>query len=253
MKTSRRCFTLIELLVVIAIIAILAAMLLPALQSARERARASTCQSNLKQLGVYAALYADQNNDQLMDSTKGGGGVIAYTPYIKNYYIVAALGHLYRMYNPGMPDGLPEDWVKKTKRPEFMYCSTMEADTEWQNNGNGLRYNWNGGTALGSYIQSTYCMYDFYQLKTFMTSQKNKAHLTDETIARADNSGKLGTLAKVNGVLFWEGQGNIPILINRHNKKSCIATFYDGSVRSGDRDEAIVTGPDVQNVFQWFK
>ncbi len=58
-----RLFTLIELLVVIAIIAILAAMLLPALNAAREKARAASCQNNFKTIGLAAMQYSDDFDD----------------------------------------------------------------------------------------------------------------------------------------------------------------------------------------------
>lgn len=94
-KGARRAFTLIELLVVLAVIAILAAILLPAVSGVRERGNLAQCASNLRQLQAASMLYANEQNIYLpytINAGDSGGSVTGRTYWYNNPVFLEYLG-----------------------------------------------------------------------------------------------------------------------------------------------------------------
>ncbi len=79
---KKSCFTLIELLVVVAIIAVLVAILLPALNTAREKAKLITCSSKMRQIGLASHYYRQDNNGMFVSVT---AGMLGQSDWVNNY------------------------------------------------------------------------------------------------------------------------------------------------------------------------
>ena len=149
-RTVRQGFTLIELLVVIAIIAILAALLLPALAKAKERAKRIMCVSNLKQWAIGFQLYAGDFNDSMPQGWYDPNGMwmVAFQPFIPGAQVGGTI--CYCPTATKTRDTLPNFWV--TTGTTFLawgiYGSNgMPVIQPWGRPGMGGSYGFNGWMA----------------------------------------------------------------------------------------------------------
>ncbi len=222
---SRPDFTLIELLVVIAIIAILAAMLLPALNSARDKAQLTVCKGNLKQIGLALNMYAGDYN-AMLPNNNGDTAVNTYYNFIIRNDSWIGLGKL-KIVDYKVADN-SADQAMKSKRPEVYYCPGMEKTTRWKSMaGSSTDYRWgyNGDNAA-----STYCYVDPYR----QYSQYNAFNIGSLSpraaplAGKITNSGKLEDSVRVNAVSALDFYYNSPATSSLEAHQGRVNLLYIG-------------------------
>jgi len=223
MKTVHRgsgAFTLIELLVVIAIIAILAALLLPALANAKEKAYVANCLSNLKQLGMTATMYTGDNQEQFACS----GRTWPQMPFVD----------LLKLYNPYI----------STNNRAFFRCPA--------DRGRGFNIEWvvrNGSSAGITTNQLLFpCSY-YYYLNFYM----NDAGSTLAT--RKVPEVRLPTRKTISPCFASSPNSAFDIYLDTptggHGRKGMMLLFVDGHSQFANYRELYATGNPPTYNFDW--
>lgn len=220
-KQGNRAFTLIELLVVIAIIAILAAMLLPALAKAKAQAQASICRNNLRQIGLAIFLYVDDHQDHVpfawwynasWDSADSNNFQTLIIPYVAKDRFESST------------NTATSDFAKNVFR-----CPIRIQENHWRAYKDFPGF---GNPWKISYAMSQYTLESFPPLVTSPRTVKlSSIRSPSQTLGAVDVSYELNHpavihLAPVGGGItdigYRHGQ--------RHPDGAAIATFFDGHV-----------------------
>lgn len=217
-QNHKRGFTLIELLVVIAIIAILAAMLLPALAKAKAKAQATSCLSNVKQLQIAVEMYCGDNKETFPNNDTGSlGGDAGPKAWIQGD--VQALGTSPAAYLDNIKTGVLYDYNKST---DIYRCPASRAYLKQTVFGATSQVPHNRSYSISVQLNCNYAVNDAATKKVTKTTAVRRASgvfvFGEENQIGIDN-GTLGT-ASLASAYYW----NPPTA--RHN--GAMFSFVDG-------------------------